>query len=115
MTQFDGLKQSDSTLGGSSSVVGEGFNALPAAEGGRVALMPDDQECAEFQARMAERIAAGEDLASYPHMQTCERCRGLVSDLEHIAQVARLLMPTEEEPQTDLWAKIQLAIERGEA
>jgi hypothetical protein len=73
-----------------------------------------DQECIEFQARMSERIGAGEDLQSYSHMQTCQRCQDLVRDLEYIAEVAHQLIPVEEEPQSDLWAKIELAIERGE-
>lgn len=74
-----------------------------------------DQECAEFQALMPKRIEAGEDLQTFPHMLTCERCRSLVRDLEYIAEVARQLMPIEEEPRDDLWTQIQLAIERGEA
>lgn len=72
-------------------------------------------ECAEFQALMPKRIEAGEDLQSFPHMLTCERCRSLVRDLEYIAEVARQLIPIEEEPRDELWAQIQLAIERGEA
>lgn len=72
-------------------------------------------ECAEFQASMAEQIGAGEDLQANPHMLTCERCRSLVRELEAIAEAARLLMPIEEEPRDELWANIQLAIERGEA
>jgi hypothetical protein len=74
-----------------------------------------DQECAEFQALMSKRIGAGDDLQTYPHMLTCERCRSLVRDLEYIAEAARQLMPIEEEPHEDLWNKIQLAIESGEA
>jgi hypothetical protein len=74
-----------------------------------------DAECAEFQASMPERIGAGEDLQTDPHMLTCERCRSLVRDLEYIAEAARQLMPIEEEPRDELWANIQLAIERGEA
>lgn len=74
-----------------------------------------DQECAEFQALMPKRIGAGEDLQTFPHMLTCERCRSLVQDLEYIAEAARQLMPIEEEPRDELWAQIQLAIERGEA
>jgi hypothetical protein len=74
-----------------------------------------DQECAEFQALMAERIGVGDDLQTYPHMLTCERCRSLVRDLEYIAEAARQLIPIEEEPHEDLWNKIQLAIESGEA
>jgi len=74
-----------------------------------------DQECAEFQALMPKRIEAGEDLQTFPHMLTCERCRSLVRDLEYIAEVARQLIPVEEEPRDELWAQIKLAIERGEA
>ena len=76
---------------------------------------PNDVECAAFQASMPERIGAGEDLQSYPHMLTCERCRSLVRDLELIADAARKLIPVEQEPREELWAQIQLAIERGEA
>jgi hypothetical protein len=74
-----------------------------------------DKECAEFQALMPKRIEAGEDLQTFPHMLTCERCRSLVRDLEYIAEVARRLIPVEEEPRDELWAQIKLAIERGEA
>ena len=77
-----------------------------------------DQECAEFQALMPKRIEAGEDLQTFPHMLTCERCRSLVRDLEYIAEAARQLIPIEEaEPRDELWERLQaqLAIERGEA
>jgi hypothetical protein len=74
-----------------------------------------DADCAEFQASMPERIGAGEDLQTDPHMLTCERCRSLIRDLEYIADAVRQLMPIEEEPREELWANIQLAIERGEA
>jgi hypothetical protein len=74
-----------------------------------------DDECAEFQASMPARIGAGEDLQNHPHMLTCERCRALVRDLEAIAEAARQLMPVEEEPPDELWAQIQMAIERGDA
>ena len=75
----------------------------------------NDAECAEFQAGMADRIGAGEDLQTDPHMVTCERCSSLVQELELIAEVARQLIPVEQEPREDLWSQIQLAIERGEA
>lgn len=78
-----------------------------------------DQECAEFQALMSTRIEAGEDLQTFPHMLTCERCRSLVRDLEYIAEVVREYFPREEEvePRDELWKRLeaQLAIERGEA
>lgn len=87
------------------------------ADGSVYAVSEDraSQECAEFQALMPKRIGAGEDLQTYPHMSTCERCTALVRDLEYIAEVARQLIPIEEEPRDELWAQIQLAIERGEA
>jgi hypothetical protein len=81
----------------------------------RLAEDASTEECAEFQALMPTRIGAGEDLQSYPHMLTCERCRSLVRDLEYIAEVARQLIPIEVEPPDELWAQIQMAIERGEA
>jgi len=65
-----------------------------------------DDECAEFQALMSARIGAGEDLQSYKHMQSCERCRALVRDLESIAIAARELMGLDEEPEKDLWSEI---------
>jgi hypothetical protein len=74
-----------------------------------------DIECARFQASMPERIGAGADLQSDPHMLTCERCRSLVRELEYIAEAARQLIPVEQEPPDKLWANIQLAIERGDA
>ena len=73
-----------------------------------------DQECAQFQALMADRIGAGEDLKTYSHMLTCERCRALVGDLEAIAAAARLLMPVEIDPRDDLWIKIKDAIDNNE-
>jgi hypothetical protein len=73
-----------------------------------------DDECAEFQARMPERIGAGEDLQAQPHMLTCERCRSLVRELEYIAEAARQLMPVDAEPRDELWNNIKLAIERGD-
>jgi hypothetical protein len=74
-----------------------------------------DADCARFQASMPERIGAGEDLQADPHMLTCERCRSLVRELEYIVEVARQLLPAEEEPRDELWTNIQMAIERGEA
>jgi len=76
-----------------------------------------DQECAEFQAGMAERVSSGQDLQDHPHLLTCSRCSALVSDLEAIANAAKLLMPIDAEPGDDLWSKIEskLALEsRGD-
>lgn len=77
---------------------------------------PSDEECAEFQALMPERIGAGEDLQTYEHMLICKRCRALVHELETIAQAARLLIPIEEEePSDEVWQHIVSAIQQEEA
>jgi hypothetical protein len=102
-----GLDGQDETPGD----VGNGVS-LP---GNQTEVEIADRECAEFQSLMPERIGAGDDLQTYPHMLTCERCRSLVRDLELIAEAARQLMPIEEEPGDELWVKIQMAIESGEA
>jgi len=73
-----------------------------------------DDECADFQAQMAERIGAGEDLQSYAHMQTCERCQAFVRELEEIARAAREFMGFELEPARDLWLDIDKAIKKGD-
>jgi hypothetical protein len=77
---------------------------------------PTEQECAIFQASMAERIGAGEDLQNNPHMLTCKRCRELMSELETIVGVIRESFPMEVEPHDDLWSKIEskLALESDE-
>jgi len=75
----------------------------------------NEMECAEFQANMAERIGAGENLLSDPHLSHCQRCQRLVEELEAIAQAARLLLPAEEEPHEDLWGKIERAISHESA
>jgi hypothetical protein len=69
--------------------------------------LTSDQECAQFQAQMAVLIGDGEDLQGQPHLATCERCTALVRDLEAIAEAARMLLPIEEEPDDDVWVKLQ--------
>lgn len=72
----------------------------------------DETSCAEFQSRLAEMIGAGENVSAHPHMQTCERCRQFVGELEAIAQAARELLPAVEPPD-DLWENIESAIKKG--
>lgn len=88
-----------------------------------------DLECAEFQSRMAERIGAGEDLQTYAHMMACQRCQGLIRELEYMAQAIRdsLSTPIEVDPRDDVWNNIvsklgldkdgisQMTLEPGEA
>jgi hypothetical protein len=79
--------------------------------------MTQDQNnlsCAEFQAQMAELIGSGEDLSTHPHIQSCELCRALLSELETIAEAARQLFPVVEPPDA-LWSQIESAIKKEEA
>ena len=76
---------------------------------------PTDEECAAFQALMSERIGAGENLQSYPHMHSCERCRSLIDELEYIAKAIHDLFPPDVEPATDLWPGIATKLERKES
>jgi len=69
----------------------------------------DIEVCAAFQASMAERIGAGDELTDDPHVQSCARCSGLVSDLDAIARAARELM-SEAEPSETLWDKLANAL-----
>lgn len=69
--------------------------------------------CAEFQAQLPELIASGEDLATDPHLQSCELCRALLADLETIAEAARQLFPSAE-PSDQVWEHIESAIKKDE-
>lgn len=69
----------------------------------------DQASCADFQERLADLIGSGEDLSAHPHLQTCDRCRALLADLETIAAAARQLFPSVEPPD-DLWQQIESAI-----
>ncbi len=69
-----------------------------------------EQACAAFQQSMAARIAAGDDFQTDAHLRECPRCKALLEELETIAQAARMLLPVEEEPDDNLWQKIEQAI-----
>jgi hypothetical protein len=77
---------------------------------------PSKMSCAEFQAQLPELIGSGADAAAQPHIQSCELCRALLSDLETIAEAARQLLPVVEPPD-ELWEHIESAIksEDGQA
>jgi hypothetical protein len=77
--------------------------------------MTDDRSkmsCAEFQEQLPELIGSGADAASHPHMQSCELCRALLSELETIAEAARQLLPVVEPPD-EVWEHIESAIKSG--
>jgi hypothetical protein len=70
--------------------------------------------CEEFQAMLPELIGTGEDINADPHIQSCDLCRRLLADLETIAEAARQLFPTEEEPPDKLWSQIESALKEEE-
>lgn len=70
-----------------------------------------DMSCEEFQALLAELIDRGDEISLHPHLQSCERCRALLAELETIAEAARQLFPAVEPPDT-LWAQIESAIKK---
>ena len=45
--------------------------------------------CKEFQERLQELIQVEGKLYGDPHLQRCDSCRGLVVELEEIADAAR--------------------------
>lgn len=70
---------------------------------------PDKMSCADFQAQLPELIGSGANAGAHPHIQGCELCRALLSDLETIAEAARQLFPIVEPPE-ELWDHIESAI-----
>ena len=69
--------------------------------------------CQEFQEHLPELIASGLDVSGDPHLESCELCRALLSDLETIAAAARELFPGED-PSDRVWEQIQSAIQEEE-
>lgn len=72
---------------------------------------PNNMTCEEFQAQMPELIGSGEDASTHPHVQNCELCRELLTDLQTIADAARQLFPVEDPPD-ELWDQIESAIKQ---
>jgi hypothetical protein len=68
-----------------------------------------NMSCEEFQAQMPELIGSGQDASAHPHVQSCDLCRALLTDLETIAEAARQLFPVEDPPDR-LWEQIESAI-----
>lgn len=69
--------------------------------------------CLEFQEHLPELIGSGLDVSADPHLESCELCRALLSDLETIAAAARELFPVED-PSDRVWEQIQSAIQEEE-
>ncbi len=72
---------------------------------------PKSMSCQEFQEQMSDLIGSGADLQDHPHLQNCDLCRALLSDLETIAEAARQLFPIQQ-PEEGLWDRIESAIKQ---
>jgi hypothetical protein len=72
---------------------------------------PGNMSCEEFQAQMSELIGSGGDASAHPHLQSCDRCRALLADLQTIADAARELFPSVEPPD-EVWANIESALKQ---
>jgi hypothetical protein len=73
------------------------------------AMMTSQQPCADFQEQLPELFESGADLKQQEHLKTCEQCSALVSDLEYIAQQAKLLLPIHD-PSPAVWENIQTSL-----
>ena len=73
------------------------------------AMMTSEQPCADFQDQLPELFESGADLKEQEHLRTCEQCSALVSDLEYIAQQAKLLLPIHD-PSPAVWENIQTTL-----
>jgi hypothetical protein len=70
---------------------------------------PANMSCEEFQAQLSELVGSGEDASAHPHVQSCDRCRALLAELQTIADAARQLFPSVEPPD-EVWANIESAL-----
>jgi len=72
-----------------------------------------NMSCESFQAQLADLVGSGEDVSLHPHLRSCANCTALLADLQVIADAAKRLFSVEQ-PQEDLWQRIELAIKKEE-
>jgi hypothetical protein len=76
---------------------------------------PVDQPetCEEFQARMPELMSSEtSNIHEHVHLKTCARCTALLSELEYIGDMAKVLLEGVE-PADTLWSKISKSLDHG--
>jgi len=66
-------------------------------------------KCGELQQRLPEMMAGRPSLEEQAHLRSCPECAGLVSDLNAIAEEARLLRAAEE-PSPRVWNAIEVRL-----
>jgi hypothetical protein len=75
---------------------------------------PKSMSCEEFQSQLAELVGSGADVANHPHIRECDNCHRLYQDLQTIADAAKQLFP-DQQPEDDLWERIESAIKKGDS
>src|ERR1700733_14716459 len=65
--------------------------------------------CEEFNDKLPALFCSRAPLKEQEHLKTCEQCSALVSDLEYIAQQAKLLLPIHD-PSPAVWENIQTSL-----
>jgi hypothetical protein len=70
--------------------------------------------CEEFQSQLAELIGSGANVLDHPHIRECKNnCLRLYEDLQTIANAAKQLFP-DQQPEDNLWERIESAIKQGD-
>lgn len=67
--------------------------------------------CQQFQEVLPDIIDNGGNEQEEEHLRTCGACAGLVQDLEHIAEQAKLMLPMHD-PSPKVWAGIEQSLQR---
>jgi hypothetical protein len=70
--------------------------------------------CEEFQSQLADLIGSGANVVDHPHIRECKNnCLRLYEDLQTIADAAKQLFP-DQQPEDNLWERIESAIKKGD-
>lgn len=75
---------------------------------------PKSMSCEEFQDQLSDLVGSGADVESHPHIKECEICRQLYQELQVIADAAKQLFP-DQQPEDDLWERIESAIKKEDS
>jgi hypothetical protein len=76
---------------------------------------PNSMSCEEFQSQLAELVGSGADVLNHPHIKSCQNdCLRLYQDLQTIADAAKQLFQ-DQQPEDELWERIESAIKKGDA
>ena len=71
--------------------------------------------CEEFQSQLAELVGSGANVLDHPHLKECQNdCLRLYQDLQTIADAAKQLFQ-DQQPEDNLWERIESAIKKGDA